>query len=133
MSNELENAVAQFILKTTQAAEAAGKFAVEQLPDVAQQYVLYRGGWALLENAFILLSLIVLVAWVCKVYKELKELKEEEDISEGQGFLLFLGTAAILAWFGFGLFKIVANAKIAFLAFYAPKILLIQWAASLVK
>lgn len=36
--SELNKAVADLVVKATQAAEAAGKFAVEQLPDVAHQY-----------------------------------------------------------------------------------------------
>lgn len=120
--NELQQAVAQLILKATQAAEAAGKFAVEQLPDVAQQYVLYVAViswfWVILGFAIALIPI-----WV---WKATKDFENFEDLM----FSRFFGTAVPLV---IGGLLIVCNLSTAIMATLAPKVLLIQWAAELVK
>lgn len=132
--SELEKTVADILVKASNAAESAGKFAMEQLPDIAQQYVMFKGGWALLESAMILATFIALFffwRWVFYAIKKTDALNSDFDVPVMFG--CFLGGAATLIWVLVAVVSIFNNAQTAFLAFFAPKILLIQWAATLVK
>lgn len=113
--NELQKAVADLILKATQAAEAAGKFAVEQLPDVAQQYVLYV---AVTSWLWVVVGLLIMTipVWVWKFTKEIE----------------FAIPSAIFSTLIGGM-VVAANLSTAIMATVAPKVLLIKWAAELVK
>lgn len=123
--SELEKTVAEILVKATSAAEAAGKFAVEQLPDIAQQYVTYiaiLNGFWLVFGLVLLVGTPMFVRWLCK------DGDGFGSPSPSQGFVIGLFCAA------FPSFLILAiNLKDFILAVFAPKILLIQWAATLVK
>lgn len=124
--SELEKTVADILVKATNAAEAAGKFAMEQLPDVAQQYVMYRGimASAILVVAFLL---IIFAAYAARTtYRKVVADEWSPEMSIPVGVL---GIFAVLFAFIEG-FRALETAV---LAFFAPKILLIQWAATLVK
>ena len=114
--SELNKAVADLVIKATQAAEAAGKFAVEQLPDVAHQYVLYV---AVISWAMVILGILLflLLFFLEKFY----------DVKGDNLFFLSIFTTSI------GLCLVGFNISNAIMATVAPKVLLIQWAAELVK
>lgn len=120
--NELQKAVADLILKATQAAEAAGKFAVEQLPDVAQQYVLYV---AVTSWLWVAVGLAIMSApiWMWRATKSFRHSDDRWAATIGSGFI-----GALIG----GLF-ISSNLSTAIMATVAPKVLLIKWAAELVK
>lgn len=115
--SELQKAVADMLVKATQAAEAAGKFAIEQLPDVAHQYVMYIG---IVHTLWVVFGffLLGLVVWCIKQGR-----KYDED---GYFIVAVFGTVAGVMCIGFSI-------STAIMAFVAPKVLLIQWAAELVK
>lgn len=121
----MEKAVAELLTKALAAAEAAKDFAVEQLPDVAQQYVLYVGITATFWCVFALL--IFLSPTV--LFFVLKRFQDGEIDGDVIGPTVIFGiiTTAI----SFGVFVISFDKAI--MAFFAPKILLIQFAAELVK
>lgn len=123
--NELEKAVAELITKAASAAEAAGKFAVEQLPEVAQQYVLYKGVSGALWVVLLLVAVLAFCAHFPKVAAFSKRERNEAPIVL---YSIFGGVGAILA-----LVIAAHHLETALLAFLAPKVLLLQWAASLVK
>lgn len=114
--SELQKAVADILVKATQAAEAAGKFAVEQLPDVAQQYVLFV---AIYSWMWVILSVIIFT-FPFILYKVFK-VDGENAVFAGMFSTFISGMMFFL------------NIKNALLATFAPKVLLIQWAADLVK
>lgn len=122
--SELQKAVADLIIKATQAAEAAGKFAVEQLPDVAQQYVLYIG---IISSISVIasLGLILIPFWAYKwAFKH----------SGGSfGDAIFSASLIAIPCWVIGGICLVNSFDKAVLAFFAPKILLIQWTADLIK
>lgn len=125
MSN-LENAVADLIIKATSAAEAAGRFAVEQLPDIAQQYVLYKG---IISLFMLLVCLVILGLVITAFFITNKKIRNDEWESEAWIMYFLVSFFPMLVVFIEG----SSALKTAVLAFVAPKILLIQWAAELVK
>lgn len=123
--NELEKAVADLVTKATSAAETAGRFAVEQLPDIAQQYVLYKG----ISSLIWALAFIPVIVGCFVIGRRVHEWCADEGdmfplaIYMIPGSFVVLGSAALS----------LKNLQDALLAFIAPKVLLLQWAASLVK
>lgn len=130
----LEAAVADMLIKATQAAEAAGKFAVEQLPDIAQQYVLYVGVTNTIK-ALLCIGLVILICYAIKQQvKWVSGWSQRFTYETNERGMSYIITACVVLFGGIPLtgyfFHFVDRAVLAFLA---PKILLIQWAAELVK
>lgn len=121
----LESVVADLIIKATSAAEAAGKFAMEQLPDIAQQYVTYI---AIYSGVCLLLGLIILIGCPFIGWRMTKDSDGYSAPPDWFGLIMggVIGTVI-------GGIIIAANLSKFILAVWAPKILLIQWAAELVK
>lgn len=130
----LEQAVAELIIKATSAAEAAGKFAIEQLPDIAQQYVLYIGVSSTIK-ALLCLPLVFLFLWGVKKQSEwVSKWKPTFSYDSNDRGLTFIATSLLAVFGGIPLTMFfLRNIDNAMLAFLAPKILLIQWATILVK
>ena len=127
--SELEKTVADILVKASNAAESAGKFAMEQLPDIAQQYVLFQGLWS---AALCLFCAAYIAAFFFSV-------KPVSKWAAAGGYLSDRDMGYFFYWM-FGITSVAISAlvfldsiKTAILAFFAPKILLIQWAATLVK
>ncbi|MGL5117570.1 MAG: hypothetical protein ACRC7C_19835 [Beijerinckiaceae bacterium] len=132
--SELEKTVSEILIKATNAAEAAGAFALQQLPDIAQQYVRYTAiQSAITATACVLILVAAAFAlrWQFKWISAWQRSGPYEDNERSyslipSGFLLLIGGPVVLI--------ILANSLKTFvLATVAPKILLIQWAAELVK
>ena len=120
--SELEKTVAEILIKATNAAEAAGKFATEQLPDIAQQYILYVSiySWSLVAVGVFVAVFPTIAVWRISP-------KEDPDYR-----LLVSFITGIASGFVGGLIVFV-NIGNAILATFAPKILLIKFAATLIK
>lgn len=132
--SELEKTVADILVKATNAAEAAGKFAMEQLPDIAQQYVMYVAIW----NALLVFLLVAIIAAAVLAirwqFKWIAKWTPRNSYSDNERYFSLMPTG-LIAFIGGGfLVDHLFNAVERFvLAAFAPKILLIQWAATLVK
>jgi hypothetical protein len=123
--SELNKAVADLLTKATQAAETAGQFALEQLPDIARQYVLYVG---ISSTFWVFVSVCVFFSplLVYKICYHWNNKRLDENV---------FGPSALALLFSQMVFWLMMpnHLEKALLAFFAPKILLIQWAAELVK
>lgn len=129
-SDALEQAVANILNKALQAAETAGEFVVEQLPDVARQYVLYMGVWHTVKAALffaLLATAIVLYRKGVKWDMSQPDSNERGAFTALVGFFGGIGCLAVL-FTGF-----IPSVHVAIMAFIAPKVLLIKWAAVLIK
>ncbi len=121
----LEKAVAELLTKAISAAEAAGKFALDQLPDIAQQYVLYVG---IMSSVWTVVGLLLIGSpfFLFQCFKKWNSGEVDENVVLPT---LFLGSGFSIV----GMFCAVANFDKMILAFFAPKILLIQFAMELLK
>lgn len=132
--SELEKTVADILVKATNAAEAAGKFAMEQLPDIAQQYVMYVAIWNSLVTSFVVVSFVVagfLIRWQLRWIGEWNSANQYAE-NERYYSLIPTGIVSFIGVLVLGTAFFSAANK-AVLAFFAPKVLLIQWAATLVN
>lgn len=129
MKSELEAKLTE-ILAAIQAGVAKGAdFALEQLPDVAQQYLLYGRVWSV---AFALAWLVTLALFLWVALKMGYLSKAEDcygDWSIGRLIAALLGTfgAVLAAFMVLGSFRDVA------LVWLAPKVWLLKEVAGLLR
>lgn len=121
----LEKAVAELLTKAISAAEAAGKFAVDQLPDIAQQYVLYVG---IMSSVWTVVGLLLFGSpfFLFHSFKKWNDGGVDENVVIPT---IFIGGGLSIV----GMICVVSNFDKMIMAFFAPKILLIQFAADLLK
>lgn len=123
MDNELQKALAQILNKTVSAAEAGVAFLQKELPEVIQQLLM----WKAVESAIYFLTALV-VLWFC--FYAIRKVWAYSKTPSGGGseaMIMFPGVAA-----GFSVWGMLQHTdwlKI----LIAPKLYLIEFAASLVK
>lgn len=127
-SNELLNKVlAENIDKLGSGVEAAVDFTLEQAPEVIQQALYWNAALSVTECVFGIVYAIVLIISILKTIKVVKTKNPSGDE-------IFLSITA--GAFGFGIASIPAFAycNLTWLKIWiAPKVWLIEYAASLVK
>lgn len=136
MNEELQSKLADVLGGISEAVVQTKDFAVEQLPDVAMQYVYFGLAWHGFSVAALLLFVVaVVVGWV-KFLKWAKQVDEQglrngwTEIGEMAvvPLLLLTGLTSIPA-----LIMFTHQAYYLLMALFAPKIYLIQGIAELLK
>lgn len=122
MTNDLQPLLVQILTSIHAAAGRAGDFAIAQLPDIAQSYIVYGRAWGLFSTIVmgaVAIWLMVLVVRCC----------QRKSVGDGEQIL------ALLQFCGSMVFGAVAlaNVKFAFLVWFAPKVWLLERLAQLVK
>jgi hypothetical protein len=123
MNNELQSQLVEVLTGISEGVAQAKDFAIEQLPDVAQQYIMFGMVWetALLVIFAVLITLIAFGIWKIWVSDSL-------EFEAGAG-LIILGFCAEIAL----LFAFIFQLKPVLLVWFAPKLYLLQGIAGLVK
>ena len=134
MKEELQSKLVEILGSIQTAAGKAGDFAMAQLPEIAQSYVLYGRA---LETSAVLLSLLVFVTgfYVAMKYGFLnKEAVHQTGYSEGEWFAHRI-VAVIGGLFGAlgGFIGVCTNAPAFMLVWFAPKVWLLKEIAGLIK
>ena len=129
MKDELQTKLAE-ILTVIQADVAKGAdFAMEQLPDIAQQYVLYGRVWSAIA-VLATLALTVFIAWGTVMFGYLgKQTNKYGGMTEERMAAAALGTIAFVPA---ALTFLVTLHDLAFV-WLAPKVWLIKEVAGLLK
>lgn len=123
MDNELQKALAQILNKTVSAAEAGVAFLQKELPEVIQQLLV----WKAVESAIYFLTALV-VLWFCLYAIRKMWAYSKTDSGRGSEALMFFPGVAT------GLSVLAMIQHIDWLKILiAPKLYLIEFAASLVK
>lgn len=124
MNEQLQGKLVEILSGIQEGVRAAGTFAMEQLPEIAQQYVLYgrvlATFWMVLGAAFLIYTTVAVV----KCLKYARE--EREDFAFAFGF-----SAAVSAIVG--MMFVCVNVASFSLVWFAPKVWLLKEIASLVK
>jgi len=129
MNEELQRQLVSILSGISGAVSKASDFALSQLPDIAQQYVLYG---RVLYTAWFITSLLVALAsaWVIIKFGVLsKAVNKYGDFSCSRILVLLIGTSVLIVFIVF----IIASAAPAALVWFAPKVWLLQELAHLVK
>jgi uncharacterized membrane protein len=116
--------------------ESTGNFVLQQAPDVVQQYVLYQ---RCLKTLFVVLSIVAFLAAIGCLLSLRKYLKrvtknwelKAENTAAFESVAPRLGAATVFVGFGIGLFA--NNIQECILAWVAPKVLILEYVANLLK
>ena len=128
LSKELLTRADLIFGKIADAASNAGTLAMEQLPDIATQFILYS---RVLYTAYLLVGLVLigLTVWLyIKGYKLASVSRTHFNDPDGFGYLI-LGTAVALM----GIILICTKFNAFCMVWFAPKIFLITEIVNLVK
>ena len=129
MNNELQSKLVEVLTGISEGVAQAKDFAIEQLPDVAQQYIMFGMVW---ETA--LLGILVVASMLCVwglVWGVKRAFSETATWSQKEsGFPVALISGCILAFTGS---FAIAQIKPVLLVWFAPKLYLLQGIAGLVK
>ena len=126
MKEELNSKLVEILTSIQTAAGKASDFALEQLPDIAQSYVLYGRVYSLVA-LFLCLLVFPVVVWVMrKTYKETVHGNVDEIVWLPVGLGSFAATLVSVLVF-------LNTLPSALLVWFAPKVWLLKELASLVK
>lgn len=129
MNEELQSKLVEVLTGISEGVAQAKDFAVEQLPDVAQQYIMFGMAWE--TTAFLALALLLLPSLrLLSSGIKLLTAKDSDYSDENKGivFMLLGGLASLF----FGSLAIL-QLKPMLLVWFAPKLYLLQGIAGLVK
>jgi hypothetical protein len=130
MENDLKAKLAEILTGIADNAAQLKDFAVEQLPDVAQQYIAY--GRVLETAVFLIVCALNIVTIKICIWgaKQIRTKGKNRDFCEPLEFMsLLLGGFASL----FLITILLCQIKPFFMVWFAPKIYLIQGISSLIK
>ena len=129
MKDALQLKMVEILTAIQSAVGKSADFALEQLPDIAQQYVLYGRVW---HTASVLWWLAILVssAWVALKFGYLsKRVNGWGDWTEGRGAAAVFGTTTAVITSYIFLWEL----RSAMLVWFAPKVWLLQEIMKLLK
>ena len=129
MKDELQTKLAEILTAIQNGVGKGADFALEQLPDIAQQYVLYGRVWSA-TGVLVWLALLLTAVWVALKFGYLS--KEVDEYGGWAGGRLL---AALLGTFGAALAAatLLGSLQAAVFIWLAPKVWLLKEVAGLLK
>lgn len=124
MNEELQSKLVEVLTGISEGVAQAKDFAIEQLPDVAQQYIMFGMVW---ETALFVALGVVTITSALMSYSLWKNRDEFDEFLVG-----FIGPLAGLFGVIAAIFA-VAQLKEVLLVWFAPKLYLMQGIAGLIK
>ena len=123
MNDELQSKLVEVLTGISEGVSQAKDFAIEQLPDVAQQYIMFGMVWetTLLVIYAVLITLIAFGLW--------KMWRSDTCHYGAVDFAIFFGGGSLVGL----LIAFVNQLKPVLLVWFAPKLYLLQGIAGLVK
>ncbi len=123
MNDQLQGKLVEILSAIQAGARAAGDFAMEQLPDIAQQYVLYG---RVVSTAYVVMFALLAICCVATV---VMHARGKEDLLDCEPAIVIFGPiggalSAAIAFVNFGP---------AMLVWFAPKVWLLKELAGLIK
>lgn len=132
MDKTLEGKLVEILSDIVKATKAAGDFAIEQLPDIAMQYVLYARVKSVVEFGLFLVISIILFAYSYWAYKNPWNSSDnywdrDNKRSESNHVAMFLPAF-------FGVLILIPNIlEFNYLVWLAPKVWLLKELAGMLK
>jgi hypothetical protein len=124
MNEELQSKLVEVLTGISEGVAQAKDFAVEQLPDVAQQYIMFGMVWETALFTLLVIAAAVLLMMPYLLWSNRRKL-DEFFVSFGGTMSFIMGV--VIACFAVGQLKPVL------LVWFAPKLYLLQGIAGLVK
>ena len=127
MNDELQKALLAIIDKTSSGIETGITFLSAQLPDIIHQLLLWKMSYSLIQFVCAIVLCIVFVVLDYKFYKKAMATNDPDIIIGGWG--MFGTLVRFAAWF-----IVISLFNLTWLQIWlAPKLYLIEYAATLVK
>jgi hypothetical protein len=127
MNDELQNKLAEVLGGIAEGVTQAKDFAVEQLPDVAQQYIMFGMVWE--TAAFVMLVAATgFFGWMFWRGWKTPDEASWRDADRGQMLIIFGSIPGV-----FTAVASIVQLKTVLLVWFAPKLYLLQGIAGLVK
>ena len=126
MNEQLQTALAEILISTTQGVKEGVAFLQAELPEVVSQLLVFKFWWAVVELAMFLVLAFGATKFLrntLKLYKE-NAWKYEARLFGASILMVFFGACAVIASF--------INVKTILLIQLAPKLYLIEYATKLV-
>lgn len=132
MKDELQSKMVEILTSIQSAAGKASDFALEQLPDIAQQYVLYGRGVTVATSVFLLLLAIgfgALALWAYRNPWNISDWSVDKGKARSDSNLCVMGFGALFSF----VLLMVSFASFDWMVWLAPKVWLLKELASLIK
>lgn len=132
MNEQLQLKLVEILSSIQSATKTAGDFAMEQLPGIAMQYVMYARITTLMSSVFLLLiasALYWLSFWAYKNPWNISDCHWEKHRKRSDSNMVVMSLAAIFGT----LFTLIAFYSFDWMPWLAPKVWLLQELATLVK
>lgn len=132
MDQELKNQLMKYLEKAESAADSAGNFVLEQAPDVIRQFLaweFYSAVFFIVLSLLFMIPLIWNLLWSIKVWKD----SEKEGFNGTDSGLIAIWIALSFMSIFIPIIPISCNAYYATKVYVAPKVVLMEKAAELVK
>jgi hypothetical protein len=123
MNDELQSKLVEVLTGISEGVAQAKDFAIEQLPDVAQQYIMFGMVW---ETSLLLIYAVLIVLIAFGIW--LLSGCDAADVEAASGLIVVGGFSLVGLLIAF-----VIQLKPVLLVWFAPKLYLLQGIAGLVK
>jgi hypothetical protein len=128
MKDELQGKLVEILTSIQTAAGKASDFAMEQLPDIAQSYVMFGRAY---ETVFMLFAVSIVMAVWAGTWKVYKKASRPEGVFDGMPPPLAFAFGGVISIVPF--LMVVENIKPLLMVWFAPKVWLLKEIASLIK
>lgn len=125
MSEQIEAKAVEILTQIQGAVQAAGGVAVEQLPEIAQSYILYGRVWETLQVCALFTLFVATTYFAYKCAKNLNQVDAPDICLPGVIFGGTFGASSLMAT--------ILESNDMLLVWLAPKVWLIQKLAEMVK
>jgi hypothetical protein len=125
MKEEVQDKLVEIMTSIQSAVGAASDFAIEQLPDIAQSYIMYGMVW----NTALLVVHVVIVAFsIVLIYRGIAILQRKNWADSGIALVILGGFCAAVS----GL-TALPTLQTTLLVWFAPKVWLLKELATLIR
>ena len=124
MNEQLQSKLVEILAGIQAATKAAGDFAIEQLPDIAQQYMVYGRVYHTARFIVGVVLTALAMAAICFCVKFAKQRREDAAFVSGGTGIVVLVIGALVAG---------ASSSNFFLVWFAPKVWLLKEIAGLLR
>jgi len=131
MNEQAQSTINQILLSFLETATQAKDFLVSEIPEVIQQLLQWKFFESLIHFSIGVIGLICFVAWLTYWIKFVKKRWSQMDSDDAIFFVFFVAGCGSLPWLGLFM-KVFTNLEWLQILI-APKLYLLEYAASLVK
>ena len=125
MKEELQGKLVEILGSIQSGVEKAGSFALEQLPDIAMQYLAFGR----MYSTAVFLAILWVTVWLFKVGTNARKASKKNEYTAEEDFIVAFSFIGVFM----GFFILLIELKNLIMVWAAPKVWLIKEIAGLIK